>query len=86
MPRTYEQLLGLGRETHMPRLEAKLSKGAEPIGGVAVVARWSAGDGARLTIPINLRSDALALRRFCRFRSAEGDAAASVSAAVWADL
>ena len=50
------------RRTHIvPRLEGARSLGAEAVGPKAVVARWHMGDGAVLTIAINLARERVAI-------------------------
>ena len=48
------RLLALRREQLVPRLAGARSLGAEAIGDAAVVARWALGDGAVLTMAVNL--------------------------------
>ena len=48
------RLIALRREFIVPRLEGARSLGAEAVGPHAVVARWHMGDGAVLTIAVNL--------------------------------
>jgi maltooligosyltrehalose trehalohydrolase len=50
----YRQLLALRRDEIAPRLKGARSLGAQALGPKAVVARWRLGDGARLTLAINL--------------------------------
>jgi maltooligosyltrehalose trehalohydrolase len=50
----YRQLLALRRDQIAPRLKGTRSLGAQALGSKAVVARWRLGDGARLTLAINL--------------------------------
>ena len=62
----YRDLLALRREAIVPRLKGAQSAGAEAIGEAAVVARWRMGDGATLTIALNLGDEAVS------FPAAEG--------------
>jgi maltooligosyltrehalose trehalohydrolase len=50
----YRRLLTLRRERIVPGLAGARSAGAAAVGEKAVVARWTMGDGATLTIAINL--------------------------------
>lgn len=50
----YQRLLGIRREVLVPRLRGTVSLGAQAMGPKAVVAAWSMGDGATLTILTNL--------------------------------
>ena len=50
----YAELLTLRRDHIFPRLEGARSDGAEVLGDKAVLARWRLGDGATLTLAINL--------------------------------
>ncbi|MBV8576708.1 MAG: DUF3459 domain-containing protein, partial [Acetobacteraceae bacterium] len=50
----HRDLLALRHRYIMPRLVGCRSEGASVIGPKAVVARWRMGDGALLTIAINL--------------------------------
>jgi maltooligosyltrehalose trehalohydrolase len=48
------------RKTHIvPRLEGSRSLGAEAVGPKAVIARWHMGDGAVLTLAINLAAESV---------------------------
>ncbi len=51
------RLIALRRAHIVPRLEGARSLGAEAVGPKAVVARWHMGDGAVLTIAVNLDAD-----------------------------
>ena len=51
----------------VPRLRGAVAMGAEAIGERAVVARWRMGDGAVLTIALNLGDEAVV------FPGVEGD-------------
>src|SRR5690606_1284202 len=60
----YGHLLEIRRTHVMPRLQGARSLGAEAVGSAAVVARWQMGDGAVLTLAVNLgqeRVDAINL-------------------------
>jgi maltooligosyltrehalose trehalohydrolase len=50
----FHLLLALRREHIVPRLEGTRSLGADAVGPSAVIARWHMGDGAVLTIAVNL--------------------------------
>jgi maltooligosyltrehalose trehalohydrolase len=50
----YRRLIALRRERIVPRLDGTRSEGAEAIGPAAVTAAWRLGDGAGLTVAINL--------------------------------
>ncbi len=56
-----QRLLALRLEHIIPRLEGARSLGAEAVGPAAVVARWHMGDGAVLTIAINLGVEPVAV-------------------------
>lgn len=80
----YRQLLGLRRDAIVPRLTGARSEGAQPIGDAAVVARWRMGDGALLTIAINLGDAAVAFPGVSATPLfALGDRGAAGSVAVW---
>jgi maltooligosyltrehalose trehalohydrolase len=53
----YQRLIALRAREIVPRLAGTVSAGAEAIGPKAVLARWTLGDGARLTIVTNLGPD-----------------------------
>ncbi|MGI4847400.1 MAG: malto-oligosyltrehalose trehalohydrolase, partial [Janthinobacterium lividum] len=53
------RLLKLRHEHIIPRLHGAMSIGAKPIGPKAVAARWRMGDGAILTLMINLSFDSV---------------------------
>ena len=55
----YRTLLKIRHAQVIPRLRGAISIGAEPIGEGAVVARWQMGDGAILTIALNLGDEAV---------------------------
>jgi maltooligosyltrehalose trehalohydrolase len=50
----YAQLIALRREHVIPRLKGARAEGAEVLGEGAVLAHWRMGDGARLTLALNL--------------------------------
>jgi maltooligosyltrehalose trehalohydrolase len=50
----YKHLIDLRRTHIVPRLKGALAEGARVLGGKAVTAAWRMGDGARLTIALNL--------------------------------
>jgi maltooligosyltrehalose trehalohydrolase len=50
----YRQLLALRRDQIAPRLKGAKSLSAQALGPKAVVARWRLGNGARLTLAVNL--------------------------------
>ncbi len=50
----YTNLLAVRRKQIVPRLDGARSLGAEAIGDKAVLARWRMGDGAGLTLALNL--------------------------------
>jgi maltooligosyltrehalose trehalohydrolase len=53
----YEALLALRRAHIVPRLKGCAAEGADVVGPKAVRASWRMGDGARLTILVDLGSD-----------------------------
>ena len=55
------RLLGIRHDEIVPRLAGARSLGAEVLAEGAVLARWRLGDGARLSIAINLGTDGVAL-------------------------
>jgi maltooligosyltrehalose trehalohydrolase len=55
----YRALLKIRHDEIVPRLRGTKSIGAEAIGEGAVVAHWTLGDGALLTIALNLGDDAV---------------------------
>jgi maltooligosyltrehalose trehalohydrolase len=55
----YSDLLALRHRVIVPRLRGAMAMGAEAIGERAVVARWRMGDGAVLTIALNLGDEAV---------------------------
>jgi len=63
----YSDLLALRHRVIVPRLRGAVAMGAEAIGERAVVARWRMGDGAVLTIALNLGDEAVV------FPGVEGD-------------
>jgi maltooligosyltrehalose trehalohydrolase len=50
----YRTLIALRRDRIVPRLEGTRSAGAEAVGPAAVTAEWTLGDGATLSVAINL--------------------------------
>ncbi len=54
----YSDLLALRHRVIVPRLRGAMAMGAEAIGERAVMARWRMGDGAVLTIALNLGDEA----------------------------
>ncbi|MFD1330526.1 malto-oligosyltrehalose trehalohydrolase [Methylopila musalis] len=54
------RLLALRAAEIGPRIAGAVSEGAEAVGPAAAVARWRLGDGARLTLALNLVNDAVA--------------------------
>ena len=84
----YRDWLTLRREHVVPRLEGACGDGADVVGDKAVVARWRMGDGARLTIALNLGDAAVALDRIDEPLASVGDAVvdgrlAPASLAAW---
>ena len=61
--RFYADLLELRRTHVVPGLDGARSTGAEVLGEKAVLARWSLGDGAALTLAVNLADAAVPLSR-----------------------
>jgi maltooligosyltrehalose trehalohydrolase len=59
----YRTLLALRRDQIIPHLAGARALGAEAVGDEAVVARWRLGDGAVLTLALNLASEAVAVAR-----------------------
>ena len=57
----YRNLLKIRHDAIVPRLRDTTAIGAEAIGKGAVVARWKMGDGAVLTIVLNLGEEAIAV-------------------------
>ncbi len=55
------RLLAIRHKYIVPRLEGARSLGAEAVGPAAVVARWHMGDGAVLTIAVNLAAERVAI-------------------------
>ncbi|MDP1027272.1 malto-oligosyltrehalose trehalohydrolase [Sphingomonas sp. KR1UV-12] len=53
----YRDLLAVRREEVVPRLKGAMADGADVIGDKAVCAHWRMGEGARLSIAINLGDD-----------------------------
>ena len=56
-----QALLALRRQYIVPRVEGSRSIGAEAVGPSAVIARWHMGDGAVLTIVVNLGPDEVSI-------------------------
>lgn len=81
----YRELLGL-RHTHIvPRLKGTKSLGAEAIGEAAVVARWRMGDGATLTIALNLGDTGVSSPELAQPLFAHGEPGAPASVAAWVE-
>ncbi|MCG7348058.1 malto-oligosyltrehalose trehalohydrolase [Sphingomonas sp. ACRSK] len=81
----YGELLGL-RHTHIvPRLKGTTSLGAEAVGEAAVVARWRMGDGATLTIALNLGDTGVSFPELAQPLFAHGEPGAPASVAVWVE-
>jgi maltooligosyltrehalose trehalohydrolase len=59
----YRRLLDVRKEMILPRLGGASALDAKAIGASAVVARWRMGDGAILTIAVNLAADPRPFRR-----------------------
>jgi malto-oligosyltrehalose trehalohydrolase len=57
----YRRLIALRRVEIVPRLAGTRSIGAHPLGKSAIMARWRMGDGAVLSIAINLGADPVPL-------------------------
>ena len=81
----HRDLIAIRREHIVPRLKGTRSEGADVIGDKAVVARWRMGDGARLTIAINLGDAAVEVPGGTPI-AALGVPGAPASAAAWLDL
>jgi maltooligosyltrehalose trehalohydrolase len=62
-------LIVLRRQHIEPRLAGTRSLGAEAVGPAAVIARWHLGDGAVLTIAVNLAAERVVIPAY-RFRLA----------------
>jgi maltooligosyltrehalose trehalohydrolase len=58
--RLFSELLAIRAREIAPRIPGSRSLGAQPIGTTGVRARWVMGDGARLTIAINLGKEPVA--------------------------
>lgn len=80
----YRRLLAARREHVVPRLADARGEGAEVIGDKAVIARWRLGEGARLTIAINLGEAAVEVPA-AEPLAAVGVPGAPASAAAWID-
>jgi len=61
MQALYCELLRLRRSMIVPRLAGARAVGAEVVGPKAVVARWTMGDGALLTVAANLGTEEVAI-------------------------
>jgi maltooligosyltrehalose trehalohydrolase len=75
----HKALLALRHAEIVPRLRGAKAEGAEPVGPAAVLARWRMGDGARLTIAVNLGAEATQVKApgaRLLFEGAPGHAAA----------
>ena len=82
----YRTLLRIRHDAIIPRLRGMTSIDAEAIGEGAVVARWQAGDGAVLTIALNLGEDTVAFPPIGTAPIfADGKPGQSGSVAVWLD-
>jgi len=79
----YAQLLALRREAIVPRLKNASAIGAQAIGEGAVVARWRMGDGATLTIALNLGDARVGFPTLAAPLFALGPSGATASIAVW---
>ncbi|WP_439534397.1 malto-oligosyltrehalose trehalohydrolase [Polymorphobacter sp.] len=79
----HAQLLALRHEAIVPRLMGARAIRAEAIGDGAVVARWRMGDGARLTLAINLADDSVAFPEIADPLFARGEAGAPGSFRAW---
>jgi maltooligosyltrehalose trehalohydrolase len=83
----YRDLIRLRREEIVPRLRNARAQGAEAIGDAAVSARWRLGDGAILTIAINLGDRPVAFPAIAaRLLRAEGEPGQPASAAAWIQM
>ena len=79
----YRELLGLRHAHIVPRLKGSRSLGAEAIGDGAVVAGWQMGDGARLTIALNLGDSRVVFPDLANPLFARGEPGSPASVAVW---
>ncbi|MDY1006902.1 malto-oligosyltrehalose trehalohydrolase [Sphingomonas sp. CFBP9019] len=80
----YRTLTAVRQRAIIPRLSGTRAMGAEAIGPAAVVARWTLGDGAVLTIALNLGEDPVAFPEASgEMLFAQGDAGQPASVAVW---
>jgi maltooligosyltrehalose trehalohydrolase len=59
----YQRLLSLRRDVIVPRLVGARALGANAIGDLAVAARWRMGDGAILSIEVNLAAEPCPIER-----------------------
>ncbi len=78
----YRDLITVRRDRLVPRLKGARSEGAEMIGDKAVCARWRLGDGALLTIALNLGAEQVEVPAGEPI-AAEGRPGAPGSAAAW---
>lgn len=81
----YRELLALRHSHIVPRLKGTKSLGAEAIGEAAVVARWRLGDGATLTITLNLGDTPVAFPELAQPLFAQGEPGAPASVAAWVE-
>ncbi|MEG8054582.1 DUF3459 domain-containing protein [Sphingomonas aerolata] len=80
----YRTLIAVRQRAIIPRLSGTRAMGAEAIGPAAVVARWTLGDGAVLTIALNLGEDPVAFPEASgEMLFAQGDAGQRASVAAW---
>jgi len=81
----YRRLLALRRAEIVPRLRGAASLGAAALGARGALAKWGMGDGAVLTIAINLAPDPVRLERPAGrllFESAPGAGSSAASGAL----
>lgn len=81
----YGELLALRHANIVPRLKGTKSLGAEAIGEAAAVARWRMGDGATLTIALNLGDTPVSFPELAQPLFAHGEPGAPASVAVWVE-
>lgn len=81
----YAQLLALRRDVIVPRLKGAQAIGAEAVGEGAVTARWRMGDGATLTLAINLADQPAAFPEMADPLFALGEAGSPGSFGAWID-
>ncbi len=80
----YRTLIAVRQRAIIPRLSGTRAMGAEAIGPAAVVARWTLGDGAVLTIALNLGEDPVAFPQASgEILFAQSGAGQRASVAVW---